>query len=138
VLGYANTAHPKTSDEANAVMWLRYLLVYGPQDGLYLGRAIPRAWLAQPEPIGLEGVRTRWGRASVTYLPAGADGAFRARVDLRHTTRPPKTIIRFRHPDGKPITAVTINGREHRTFDAATGDVDITDQDGALEIVARY
>jgi hypothetical protein len=32
VLGYANTAHPKTSDEANAVMWLRYMFVYGPRD----------------------------------------------------------------------------------------------------------
>ncbi len=24
-LGYANTAHPKTSDEASAVMWLRFI-----------------------------------------------------------------------------------------------------------------
>jgi hypothetical protein len=138
VLGYANTAHPKTSDEANAVMWLRYLFVYGPEDGLYLGRAVPRAWLAQREPSGLEDVGTRWGRASVKYFPAGADGTITVRVDLRHTTRPPKTVIRFRHPEGKPVNAVTINGREHRAFDTAKGDVDISDQDGAMEIVARF
>ena len=73
VLGYANTAHPKTSDEANAVMWLRYMFVYGPDDGLYLGRAIPRAWLRGAEPIGLENVRTRWGQASVRYFPGGGE-----------------------------------------------------------------
>jgi hypothetical protein len=71
-LGYANTAHPKTSDEANAVMWLRYMFVYGNREGLYLGRAIPRAWFAQDRPIGVENMRTRWGQASVTYLPATA------------------------------------------------------------------
>jgi hypothetical protein len=138
VLGYANTAHPKTSDEANAVMWLRYLFVYGPEDGLYLGRAIPRAWLAQPEPIGLEDVRSRWGRASVTYFPAGTDGVIRARVDLRHATRPPKTVIRFRHPEGKPITSVTINGRKHLAFEATKEDVDLTGIEGEVEIAVRF
>ena len=73
-LGYSNTAHPKTSDEANAVMWLRYMFVYGNRDGLYLGRAIPRAWFAQDRPIGLENVRTRWGQASVTYVPDRGEG----------------------------------------------------------------
>ena len=130
VLGYANTAHPKTSDEANAVMWLRYLFVYGPESGLYLGRAIPRAWLSGAEPIGLENVRTRWGRASVRYVPEEAKGTITARVDLKHTTPPPKTVVRFRHPEGKPIASVTVNGREHRSFDAAKGDVDITGMDG--------
>ena len=62
-LGYANTAHPKTSDEANAVMWLRYMLVYANRDGLYLGRAVPRAWFRGPEPFGAEGVRTVYGTA---------------------------------------------------------------------------
>ena len=51
VLGYSNSAHFKTSDEANAVMWLRYMMVYSHGDVLHLGRAIPRAWFRDGETI---------------------------------------------------------------------------------------
>lgn len=113
-LGYSNTAHPKTSDEANAVMWLRYLFVYGNRDGLFLGRAIPRAWFAQDRPIGVDNVRTRWGQASVTYTQEGPNDTIRAKVDLKLIAQPPRTVIRFRHPGIKPIAGVTINGRATR------------------------
>ncbi len=138
VLGYANTAHPKTSDEANSVMWLRYLFVYGNKEGLFLGRAIPRAWLARPEPIGLAGVHHRWGKTSVEYAPDGEKDAIKAKVSLVFKSKPPRTVVRFRHPDNRPIRSVTVNGREHRAFDAAHQDVDITGQEGDLEILARF
>jgi hypothetical protein len=138
ILGYANTAHPKTSDEANAVMWLRYLFVYGARDGLYLGRAIPRAWMGQDDPIGVENVRTRWGRISVQYLPDRANAAIRARLDLELKDRPPRTVIRFRHPENKPIARVTVNGREHRAFDPKKQDVDITGMQEHQEIVVKF
>jgi hypothetical protein len=138
VLGYANTAHPKTSDEANAVMWLRYIFVYGARDGLYLGRAVPRAWLAQADPIGVEDARTRWGRTSVTLIPGAEGDTIRARVVLDLQKQPPRTVLRLRHPRRKPISAVTINGREHRAFDAGKEDVDLTGLEGILEIEARF
>jgi len=137
-LGYANTAHPKTSDEANAVMWLRYMFVYGNRDGLYLGRAIPRAWFAQDRPIGVENVRTRWGQTSLTYLPDAAKNTIRAKVELRLADRPPRIVIRFRHPENKPIVGVTINGRAHLAFDADKQDVDLAGLVGPLEIVVRF
>jgi hypothetical protein len=138
VLGYANTAHPKTSDEANAVMWLRYLFVYGARDGLYLGRAVHRAWLSQADPIGVEGARTRWGRTSLTLIPGPGGDTIRARVVLDLQKQPPRTVLRLRHPRRKPISAVTINGREHRAFDAGKEDVDLTGLEGTLEIEARF
>jgi hypothetical protein len=137
-LGYANTAHPKTSDEANAVMWLRYLFVYGNHDGLFLGRAIPRSWFAQPQPIGLENVRTRWGKVSVTYFPGEARDSIRAKIDLNLATTPPRTLVRFRHPDKRPIKTVTVSGHDHKAFDARKEDVDLTGLSGSLEIVVRF
>ncbi len=138
VLGYANTAHPKTSDEANAVMWLRYMFVYGPRDGLFLGRAVPRAWLAGHETIGLENAQTRWGQTSVAYTPVAGGDIIRAQVVLDLKKQPPKTVLRFRHPGRKPIASVTVNGHEHRAFDAAKQDVDLTGQEGVLDIEARF
>ena len=80
-----NTAHPKTSDEANAVMWLRYMFVYGNRDGLYLGRAIPRAWLARHEPIEPGERPDPWGGVSVRYFPEADAKSIRAKVDLKPT-----------------------------------------------------
>ena len=137
-LGYSNTAHPKTSDEANAVMWLRYMFIYGNRDGLFLGRAIPRAWFAQHRPIGLENVRTRWGHASVTYFPAEAGNTIRAKVNLKLANRPPTIKVRFRHPDNKAILGVTVDGREYHAFDAGNQDVDLDGRDGEFDIVARF
>jgi hypothetical protein len=138
VLGYANTAHPKTSDEANAVMWLRNMFVYGSRAGLFLGRAIPRAWFAQPGPIGLEQACTRWGKVSVQYFPGESKDTIRARVDLTLHDKPPRTVIRFRDHANRPIKSVMIDGREHRAFDPGKQDVDITSMDGAFDITVRF
>ena len=137
-LGYSNTAHPKTSDEANAVMWLRYMFVYGNRDGLFLGRAIPRDWFTQDRPTGVENVQTRWGQASVMYSAGENSNTIRARVDLKLANRPPKVLLRFRHSEKKPIAGVTINGREHKDFDAAKQDVDLKGLEGPLEIIVRF
>jgi hypothetical protein len=137
-LGYSNTAHPKTSDEANAVMWLRYMFIYGNRDGLFFGRAIPRAWFAQHRPIGLENARTPWGNSSVTFFPSAADNTIRARVNLQLTRRPPTIKVRFRQPDKKPILGVTVDGREYHAFDARTQDVDLDGRDGVYDIIARF
>jgi hypothetical protein len=137
-LGYANTAHPKTSDEANAVMWLRYLFVYGNKQGLFLGRAVPRTWLAGREPIGLTNVRTRWGVASVEYASDVGSNTITARVTLAYKTKPPRTVIRFRHPENRPIKNVRINGHDHSKFDPAREDVDISEIEGPLEITAQF
>lgn len=137
-LGYANTAHPKTSDEANAVMWLRYMFVYGDRDRLSLGRAVPRAWLGQARVVGLENVATRWGRVSVQYLPGESKDTLRARVKLKLSAQPPRTVLRFRDPAKRPIAGVTVNGKEHKAFDAEKEDVDLTGMDGALDVIVRF
>jgi len=47
-------------------------------------------------------------------------------------------VIRLRHPENKPISGVTINGRAHRAFDAGKQDVDLAGLVGPLEIVVRF
>ena len=46
-LGYSNTAQFKPSDQANAVMWLRYMYVFTDRDLLHFGRALPRQWFEE-------------------------------------------------------------------------------------------
>jgi hypothetical protein len=62
----------------------------------------------------------------------------RAKLQLKLSNKPPKTVVRFRHPGKKPIVSVTVNGREHRAFDAAAEDVDLTGMEGALDVTVRF
>jgi len=137
-LGFSNAAHPKTSDEANAVMWLRYLFVYAFDGTLHIGRAVPRRWLADGEVCGLQGVRTVFGKVSVRYASDVASGTIRADVRLDLHTSPVRVLVRFRHPDGRPIRSVTVNGEPRDRFDADRGDVEISGLTGKITVVACF
>jgi hypothetical protein len=138
VLGFSNSAHFKTSDQSNAVKWLRYMFVYAPGEVLHLGRGIPRAWLADGKEIWAEKVATRFGQVSVRYRSEAAAGLIRASADLSLEKRPTKILVRIRHPEKRLIQSVTVDGLHHRQFDAARGDVDITGHCGRIAIEAHY
>ena len=138
VLGYSNTAHYKTSDQANAVHWLHCMFVYEHDDLLHLGRAIPRAWLGSGEEIGLQAAATTFGVVSITYATASAPKQITATLDLGLLRSPGKLLVRFRHPEKKRIRSVRINGKAHARVNPRKGDVDITGLSGKLEVVAAY
>ena len=138
VLGYSNTAHFKTSDEANAVAWLRRLFVYAKEGQLHLGRAIPRAWLAQSRPFETRGVATPFGEVGVRYEPLTKDGIAKATTFLDLQENPRRTLVRFRHPEQREILSARVNGAAHPIADPVRGDVDITGMNGEVCVEVQY
>jgi hypothetical protein len=63
--------HYKTSDEANACGWLRYLFVREEGERLWIGQAVPREWLAEGKTCGIENTATWFGPVSATYSGGG-------------------------------------------------------------------
>ena len=138
VLGFSNVCPFKTSDQSNAMKWLVYMYVYAKGETLHFGRAIPRDWLRDGSEIWAEDVGTLFGRCGVKYTSESALGRITARVALDLRRAPAKTLVRFRHPEGRPIRSVTVNGRAHKAFDAARGDVDISGLKGTARVIASY
>ncbi len=134
VLGYSNAAHFKTSDEANAISWLRAMFVYANEQILHFGRAIPREWFQAGNPLYATDVSTRWGRVSVQYDTAPDNKRITARVNLQLRETPPKMLVRFRHPEGLPLREVRVNGQPTSRFDPARNDVDITGMSGEVVV----
>ncbi|KAF2425808.1 hypothetical protein EJ08DRAFT_384261 [Tothia fuscella] len=111
---------------------LRWALVleHPDEEILYLGRGIPRAWLASGREIGINQAPTRWGRVDfvVKYengsTTAAADGGggsssssssprIRAQVRFAKEAPVPKEVhVKFRLPGGRNLTSVRVNGRE--------------------------
>jgi len=138
VLGYSNAAHFKTSDEANAVSWLRAMFVYASEKVLHFGRAIPREWFRAGSPVSTTGVCTRYGTVGVSYRTADEGRHMIAEVELQLRTQPPKLLVRFRHPDSLPLKMVRVNGSPHNRVDPQRNDVDITGCSGRVVIEAEF
>ncbi|MHB0998416.1 MAG: hypothetical protein ACYC27_04140 [Armatimonadota bacterium] len=138
VLGHSNIAIVKTSDQSNAVKWLRYMYVYAPKDTLFIGWAIPREWLSNGKEISAEKVSTRFGDVSVRYHSEVNSGVITLNTDLALKSQPGKIIARIRHPEKLPIKSVMVNGQSYSNFDAVKGDIDITGLSGNIVIEARY
>lgn len=137
-LGFSNCAHYKTSDEANAVNWLRYMFVYSTGGTLHLGRALPREWFTHGTPLQANGVATRYGKVSVEYLPSADQKVIQANAQLDLRSQPEKTLLRIRHPEKLPIQSVKVNGEAFDRFDAEKGDIDLTGMQGTIHVEAAY
>jgi hypothetical protein len=137
-LGYSSAAHFKTSDEANAVAWLRAMFVYATDSLLHVGRALPREWLLSAVPSAVSGVRTRYGTVGVRYLAAPDGRRVTATLDLDLRAAPPAVLVRFRHPEKLPLRAVRVDGRPHGRFDPRRNDVDITGCSGRVVVEADF
>jgi len=138
VLGFSNSAHFKTSDEANAVAWLQDLFAYATPGLLHLGRAIPREWLRPGRGARASGLHTRFGTVSIAYVPDADGRTIEARATLALRTAPARALVRFRTPGRTPLREVSVNGRAHEAFIAETGDVDVTGHTGDVVVRVRY
>ena len=135
-LGFSNSVTFKTSDEANAVMWLRYMLVYWNQGGVHFGRALPRAWFAEEGEIEITRVSTWFGEVGVRYAPDLERKRIGARVELGKLRDEPQVRVRFRHPQKASIKGVRVGGKGWTAFEGE--DVDITGLSGTVEVEVRY
>lgn len=90
---------------------LRWMLVFEDSAGhtLYLGRAVPRAWLASREAIGIEAAPTRWGRTGFR-LQAAQDGTIHGTVSLPGRSTPAEIWLSLRPPAGRQLADVELDG----------------------------
>jgi len=102
------------------LLLLRNMLLRESGETLILGQAVPRPWLENGKEVRVEDAPTSFGK--VGYTIKSHDGAARMTVRLDPPTKkPPKAItIRLRHPAGKPIQSVKIDGVESKSFSGDT------------------
>ena len=126
--------HYKTSDEANACGWLRYLFAREEGASLLVGSAIPRDWLQPGRRCGLERGMTTFGPMSVLYTAAPDE--ITARLTPPSRNAPEQIHLRFRESNGRLPSEVRVNGNVwplvHDDWVILPGDI------GPATIQARY
>lgn len=136
---------PVPCSAAVALQYLRHMLVTEapsldgrPSGELRLLSGTPRAWFVEPKVISLDQAPTEYGPIGLRVESRAARGQIEA--VLTPPTRDPwqRLVLRLRHPDGKPLQAVTVNGAAYREFDAARELITLHPGPAQFRVVAEY
>jgi hypothetical protein len=128
---------PPSTDGAWFELYRHMLVHERDGDVLALAQAAPRAWLQDGKTIELQRVPTYYGPMSLTMTNKA--GELRADVEMPGLSKPKVLLVRFRHPDKKPMRGVTVNGRAWQDFDASGEWVRIPQPaEARYAIVVRY
>jgi hypothetical protein len=96
----------------------RNMLIHELEDGsLLLLEATPRKWLAEGQQIAVERAPTYYGEVSLTVDSHAGSGTLTAGVEMPKRVPMKRLIVRFRHPEAKPMQSVAVNGRNWTGFD---------------------
>lgn len=117
--GWGQYFGPPSTDGAWFDLY-RHMLIHELDDGtLLLFQATPRKWLEDDQRIKIERAPTYFGPVSASLNSQVQAGEIESRVTLRGAALPKTLLVRFRHPESKPIKSVTVNNQEWRDFDPA-------------------
>ncbi len=126
--------HYKSSDEANAAGWLRYLFVREEGDELLLGQAVPREWLGTGRRCGVEQAATHFGPMSLIF--EGDEEGVTATLGGPRRNPPERIRLRFRCPEGREVRDVKVNGETRPVCEE--GWIDLPGDIGNAEVRASY
>ena len=109
------------------------------EDRLYLGRGLPRAWVASGKSISIDRAPTRWGRVSFHMQNRAELKSVVASVELARPGAPSELHVKLRMPRESAVTSATVNG-ERGLIGGAHHDTVIfaTTNETRFEIVGHY
>ena len=108
-------------------------------DTLFIGQAVPRAWLQAGKVIKLNAAPTYYGPLDLNIESFADRGTIQAKIEFHDDRRPKTLLLRLRDPEKRPIQSVTVNGAEWKDFDPAKEWIRIPEPgEPPLEIVAHY
>jgi hypothetical protein len=130
---------PPSTDGAWFELYRNMLIHELDDDTLLLLQATPRKWLEHGKTIEVERAPTYYGRLSMKIESQAASSKILVQIDMPDRRRPSVLIVRLRHPSGKPIKSVTVNGRDWTDFDVQKEWLQIKNPDKTrYSIVAGY
>ena len=136
---------PLPCSSAVALLMLRHMLVTEESRGgaEYTGKLLllygaPRRWFAGGGRIAVEDAPTHAGRVSFSVGIDADLSHIGAVISLPPQSKCPAIKIRLRHPAGKPMKSVSVNGKNITSFDARDELVEVASPTGKVHIDVQY
>ena len=136
--GWGQYFCPPSTDGAWFELYRNMLIQEREDDSLLLLQATPRKWLEQGKTITVERAPTYYGRLSIKVKGLTVENQIHAEVETPNRRRPKTLLIRFRHPAGRPLKSVIVNGQNWTDFSVEKEWVRIGDPDQKRYLVTAH
>jgi hypothetical protein len=137
-LGLGGGPFFKTSDEAAFLTWLRLLLVRESGDRLYLDSGAPRSWFLPGRTIEVDHAASFFGEVSFRIDSHPDQGFIEAHISLPQRNPPQQIVLRLRHPEGRKMASVEVNGSSWTRFDSGLETIDLPTDARQIDVRAIY
>ena len=108
----------KTHETGYFLQQTRFMLAMEDGTDLHLAPLIPSYWLKDGNTVGVHNLPTRFGVLSYRIRSEIQRSRMEAEITLRSALQAPATLyLHLRHPNGKAIRRVVVNGTEHSQFE---------------------
>ncbi|MDO8588241.1 MAG: hypothetical protein Q7T82_14530 [Armatimonadota bacterium] len=128
----------KTPDESKFIQFMRQMLILEMGDTLCIGRGVPRAWMTDGKSVEMKDAPTHFGPMGMKITSAVSKGRIIADLNLPKRNPPRSVLLSLRHPEGKKIKTVTVNGKSTKTFDPTTGVIRLNGTANKVRVAAYY
>jgi hypothetical protein len=134
----ASGAWNKTHETGWFLCQTQMMFVMERGDELWLAPFVTNHWLKDGMKVSVRNAPTRFGKVSYTITSNVAKGEIEAVVQLPEKCTAKKVVLRLRHPEGKPIQSVTVQGKPHKDFDPRKETVTFEPSGQSITIRAEY
>ena len=105
---------------------------------LWLAPFATQAWMKDGLGISVRNAPTRFGRVSYRIRSKADEGIMEASIRPPTRSLPDRIVLRLRHPMGKPMKEVWVNGKPHRDFDPSSETIRMDPFLGEIQVRAQF
>ncbi len=128
----------KTHETGYFLHQSRIMLVMERGRELWLAPLVTNNWLKDGMAIEVKNAPTFFGPVGYRIESRVADGTIEATISPSTRVMPKQIVLRLRHPDGKPIRKVTVNGRDHADFNPAKEIIRLEPTKETIQVRAEF
>lgn len=128
----------KTHETGYFLHQTRLMLLAERGEELWLAPFVTDNWLEDGMSVGVVNAPTLFGPTSYRIDSHVADGHIDATIEPPGRFALKEIVVRLRHPEGKPMRMVSVNGRPHENFDVGKQIVRIEPGSEKVTVRAEY
>ncbi|MBM3474262.1 MAG: hypothetical protein FJX75_13415 [Armatimonadetes bacterium] len=128
----------KTHETGWFLQQTRTMLLMERGEELWLAPFVPDYWLKDGLIVGVSHAPTHFGEVGYSIRSHVGEGFIEARVDPPKRAQPKAIVLRVRHPEGRPMRSVTVDGKPHADFDAKRECVRLSPTTDAITVRVTY
>jgi hypothetical protein len=131
-------AWDKTHETGYFLQQTRFMLLMEHGEDLWLNPLTTSNWLQDGMTIAVKNAPTRFGKTSYSIRSQLKQQFIEAAIDPPDRAAPKHLVLRVRHPEGKSIRGVTVNGQAHQDFEAAAGSIRLEPSTKPIKVRVEY